>query len=151
MCVPIKKKVFTGAGPGHFRSDGTSRGQHPPWPWDEGTDTPTIIPRTCIPSPPLLRVYPPPRLAPGARPAAQDPRGLPSPKTSLHLSKFCVNTHKFFRLVAIFQRQGGRGMHKHAPDEHTAEGTICFRLRTENISVNANDHQESVIMMEPMT
>ena len=89
--------------------------------------------------------------APGARPAAQDPRGLPSPRTNLHLSKFCVNTHKFFRLVAIFQRQGGRGLHKHAPDEHTAEGTICFRLRTENISVNANDHQESVIMMEPMT
>ena len=72
--------------------------------------------------------------APGARPAAQDPRGLPSPRTSLHLSKFCVNTHKFFRLVAIFQRQGGRGLHKHAPDEHTAEGTICFRLRTEDIS-----------------
>ena len=54
--------------------------------------------------------------------------------TSLHMSKFCVNTHKFCLLVAIFQPQGGRGLHTHAPYEHTAEGTICFRLHTENIS-----------------
>ena len=44
-----------GPGRGHFRSDWTPRGQHPPSPWDGGTDIPAQL---------LLRRPPPPSLPP---------------------------------------------------------------------------------------
>ena len=44
-----------GPGRGHFRSDWTPRGQHPPSPWDGGTDIPAQL---------LSRRPPPPSLPP---------------------------------------------------------------------------------------
>ena len=44
-----------GPGRGHFRSDWTPRGQHPPSPWDGGTDIPAQL---------LSRSPPPPSLPP---------------------------------------------------------------------------------------
>ena len=73
-------------------------------------------------------------VAPTARPASGNRTAAGAGSSPCPCARVCSLHRTCLSTRCIYVRKGGRGLHKHAPDEHTAEGTICFRLRTENIS-----------------